>query len=46
MIKRPSKEDYYLDIALAVSKRSTCLRRHYGCVIDKDDVIVYTGYNG
>ena len=46
MIKRPSKEDYYLDIALAVSKRSTCLRRHYGCVIVKDDVIVSTGYNG
>lgn len=46
MIKRPSKEEYYLDIALAVSKRSTCLRRHYGCVIVKDDVIVATGYNG
>lgn len=43
---RPSKDDYYLDIALAVSKRSTCLKRHYGCVIIKDDVIVATGYNG
>ena len=43
---RPSKDEYYLDIALAVSKRSTCLRRHYGCVIVKDDVIVATGYNG
>lgn len=46
MFKRPDKEKYYLDIALAVSKRSTCLRRHYGCVIVKDDVIVATGYNG
>ena len=45
-MKRPNKEKYYLDIALAVSKRSTCLRRHYGCVIVKDDVIVATGYNG
>lgn len=43
---RPSKDTYYLDIALAVSKRSTCLKRHYGCVIVKDDVIVATGYNG
>lgn len=43
---RPSKEEYYLGIALAVSKRSTCLKRHYGCVIVKDDVIVATGYNG
>lgn len=45
-MKRPSKDEYYLNIALAVSKRSTCLRRHYGCVIVKDDVIVATGYNG
>lgn len=43
---RPEKDTYYLDIALAVSKRSTCLRRRYGAVIVKDDVIVATGYNG
>lgn len=45
-MSRPDKDTYYLDIALAVSKRSTCLRRRYGCVIVKDDVIVATGYNG
>lgn len=45
-MSRPSKDEYYLDIALAVSKRSTCLRRRYGAVIVKDDVIVATGYNG
>lgn len=45
-MRRPDKDKYYLDIALAVSKRSTCNRRHYGCVIVKDDVIVATGYNG
>lgn len=44
--ERPDKHEYYLDIALAVSKRSTCLRRHYGCVIVKDDIIIATGYNG
>ena len=27
---RPSKAEYYLDIALAVAARSTCLRRRYG----------------
>lgn len=43
---RPDKNAYYLDIALAVSKRSTCLKRHYGCVIVKDDTIIATGYNG
>ena len=43
---RISKEEYYVNIALAVSKRSTCLKRHYGCVIVKDDVIIATGYNG
>ena len=43
---RPDKHDYYLDIALAVSKRSTCLRRHYGCVIVNNDIIIATGYNG
>lgn len=43
---RPGKDAYYLNIALAVSKRSTCLKRHYGCVIVNNDVIVATGYNG
>lgn len=43
---RPDKTQYYLDIALAVSKRSTCLKRHYGAVIVNNDEIVSTGYNG
>lgn len=46
MSTRPTKDEYYLDIAAAVSKRSTCLRRRYGAVIVKDDRIVSTGYNG
>ena len=45
-IKRMNKDEYYLGIALAVSKRSTCLKRHYGCVIVKGDEIISTGYNG
>lgn len=45
-MSRPSKFDYYLQIAKDVASRSTCLRRHYGAVIVKDDRIVATGYNG
>lgn len=43
---RCSKILYYLNIAKAVSARSTCLRRKYGAIIVKDDRIVSTGYNG
>lgn len=43
---RISKHDYYLGIARAVAKRSTCIRRQYGAVIVKNDEIISTGYNG
>jgi len=43
---RISKTNYYLDIAQTVASRSTCLRRMYGAVIVKNDVIVSTGYCG
>lgn len=43
---RPDKDTYFLDIALKVSKRSTCIRRQYGAVIVKDGRIVGAGYNG
>ncbi len=46
MDNRTSKENYYLDIADAVLKRSTCLRRHYGAIIVRNDEILSTGYNG
>lgn len=44
--KRPGWDEYFLEIAQVVSKRSTCLRRFYGAVIVKDRVIISTGYNG
>jgi dCMP deaminase len=43
---RPSWEDYFMDIAMLVAKRSTCLRRAVGAVIVKDKRILSTGYNG
>ena len=45
-MERPSQVKYYLDIAAAVAARSTCIRRQYGAVIVKNDIIVSTGYNG
>ena len=45
-MKRVSKENYYLDIAKTVAERATCLRRKFGAIIFKNDVIVSTGYNG
>ena len=45
-MERVSKHNYYLDIAETVSERSTCLRRRFGAIIVKNDVIVSTGYNG
>lgn len=45
-LSRPTKDWYYCEIAKAVLLRSTCIRRHYGAVIVKDDRIVATGYNG
>jgi len=45
-MERISKTDYYLDIAESVAKRGTCLRRNFGSIIVKDDVIISTGYTG
>ncbi len=45
-MERISKANYYLDIAQTVSERSTCLRKRYGAIIVKNDVIISTGYNG
>jgi len=43
---RPSKNTYYLGIAKAVCKRSTCLKRRHGVVIVNNDEVIATGYNG
>jgi len=45
-MNRICKDNYYLDIAQTVASRSTCLRRMYGAIIVKNDVIVSTGYCG
>lgn len=44
--KRPGWDEYFIEVAKLVSKRSTCLRRKVGAVIVKDKRILATGYNG
>jgi len=43
---RPSKDEYYLDLAKSVCRRSTCLKVQIGAVIIRDDQVVATGYCG
>src|SRR3989338_8065638 len=43
---RPSWDEYFLEVARLVSKRSTFLRREIGAVAVKDKRILATGYNG
>ena len=44
--ERISKINTYLNCAEVFAYRSTCLKRKYGAVIVKDDVVISTGYNG
>jgi dCMP deaminase len=43
---RPSWDDYFLQIADAVSSRATCDRGRSGCVITRGKTILVTGYVG
>jgi dCMP deaminase len=44
--KRVKWNEYFMQIALQVSTRSTCNRKHVGAVIVRDRTILSTGYNG
>lgn len=43
---RPGWNEYFMEIAHVVKRRSTCIRRQIGAVIVKDNRILTTGYNG
>lgn len=45
-MSRPTWDRYFMEIALLVSTRSTCMRRKVGAVLVKDRRILATGYNG
>ena len=44
--RRPSWDEYFMNLAEQVATRTTCLRRAVGAVIVKDNRILTTGYNG
>lgn len=43
---RVSWHEYFMNIAIQVSTRATCDRKHVGAVIVRDKAILSTGYNG
>jgi dCMP deaminase len=44
--KRPSWDEYFMEIARVASSRATCDRKHVGAVIVRDRTVLATGYNG
>lgn len=46
LYERPSWDDYFMEVADAISKRATCNRGRSGCVIAKEKRILATGYVG
>ncbi len=44
--ERPTWNEYFMNIAHEVAKRSTCERAQVGAVIVRDKRILTTGYNG
>ena len=44
--RRPSWDEYFLQLARQAATRSTCLRRQVGAVLVRDKRLLATGYNG
>lgn len=44
--KRPSWDEYFMEVMEAISKRATCDRGRSGCVIAKNKQLLSTGYVG
>jgi dCMP deaminase len=43
---RPSWDEYFKELVIITSKRSSCNRLHVGCILVKDNRIISQGYNG
>lgn len=43
---RPTWDEYFMEVADAISKRATCDRGRSGCVVAKERQILVTGYVG
>ncbi len=46
MIKKPSFDEIFMDLAQNLALRSHCTRAQVGCVLTKDTRIISIGYNG
>ena len=46
MDPRPTWQQYFMEMAVLASRRSTCLRRQVGAVLVKNNQILSTGDNG
>lgn len=44
--KRPSWDEYFMEVCDAIAKRATCDRGRSGCVIARDRQLLVTGYVG
>jgi len=44
--RRPTWDEYFMNIARVVASRSTCSRRSVGALVVKEKRILATGYNG
>ena len=44
--KRPSWDEYFIELANTAARRATCDRGRSGCVIVKDKQVLVTGYVG
>ncbi|HOQ91259.1 MAG TPA: hypothetical protein PLX03_14040, partial [Candidatus Hydrogenedentes bacterium] len=42
--RRPTWDEYFMEVANAIAKRATCNRGRSGCVIARDRTILVTGY--
>lgn len=44
--KRPSWDEYFINIAKVIASRSNCMKRKVAAIVVKDGRIISTGYNG
>lgn len=45
-MNRINIDNYFMEIAITVAKRSTCIRKNVGAIIVKENHILTTGFNG
>jgi dCMP deaminase len=45
-VRRPTREEYFMLLAVATRQRAECLGRHVGAILVRDGRIIATGYNG